>query len=395
MIHEVLEGEGRWDLQLRPDTPLSVTDRISVADHGWGQIIVTPCRVNIDTIGTQQLNDVCIYSGLLNRRQARTDRLSGPGLWAALGRSDGVGPLVGAGLSATRSLRTWVQNLDLDPFITADSSLDNAVTYTWTSDRVMTYREAIESIMDLIWAGLVQLFIDPRTMTIKEGPQSWRQQRVIAAGGSWSSPLLTPDAQGREIGIDTPLIRCRFAPTDSNEEWLSDVTVTDATTTGTANGSVAYTYPGGVDVNMTKYVNDGAIPGGTGATTAGAAELGANNTAGREIVVYTDDPNILDAIVPGITVDCWDPLNGIYDTTVPGSMYRGQHIHPLNVVVVSVRAPIREGNGVYYLRYDSGDDAVDLSEWFIPETGDAQIELGRHAVKPLRNVLRRAGARRQ
>ncbi len=402
MIHEVLEGVGGWDLRLRPDTPMSVTDELDLEEWAYSQVIITPVRVDPAVIGTDQLTEVSLYSGLLLRSEARTERLAGPGLWAAFGRSDGAGPQVGAGLTGTETLRTWIGNIDLDPFITRDSTLDNVASITWTSDRVMSYREAIESIFDVSGLPAIggHLFIDPRRMTIccdLDLAPSWRQQRLIAAGVSWSRPLLSPDLQGREVGIGTPLLRCRFRPAHDLESWVSDVIITDAGGTATTNGSKTYSFPDGVDVDMTRYINDTSITSGTGSSVA-TAELEADNLVATELVAYTDDPDVLDIIAPGTLVEAWDPVSGIYDTTATGSItIRGRKTFGRRLAAQSVRAPIREGMGVYVRRYigQEANDVIDLSPWFIPETGDATIELGEPALKPLRNVTRRAGARRQ
>lgn len=402
MIHETIEGAGSWDLRLRPDTPLSVTDLLDLEEWAYSQVIVTPCRVDPTVIGVDVLPSISLYSGLLLRSEARTERLAGPGLWAAFGRADGVGPQVGAGLSDTATLRAWLANIDLDPFITRDTTLDNVSSITWTSDRVMTYREAMESIFDVSGLPAIggHLFIDPRRMSIccdLDISPSWRQQRVLAAGGSWSRPLLTPDLSGREVGIETPLVRCRFQPAHDLESWVSDVIITDAGGTATTNGTKTYSYPSGIDVDMTRYINDTSITAGTGSSVAGA-ELEADNLVATELVAHTDDPDVLDIIAPGTSIEAWDPLNGIYDPTTSGiTTIRGRKTFGRTMIAQSVRAPIREGMGVYVRRFigQEENDVVDLSPWFIPETGDASIELGEPALKPLRNVTRRAGARRQ
>lgn len=388
MINLVDEAPGTWGVDLHPSTPHRTTQAIEVATHGFSTLVVTPTRV--DTVGmvtdAATLHSLSTYAGLL-RAQSNRLSLSGPGLWAALGDEQGVGPLVGAGLSDTKTLRAWAQSLDLAPFITADTSLDNTIGWAWTSDRVMTYREALESIFDAY--GFPPLFIDPRTMTIKDTSQD----RTFAS--QVNQPLLTPWFDGREVGDDRPLIRATFDTAIDLDDWLAAILYTDAGGSSTTNGSNAYTYEGGVDVDAKKYISDASTPSGSGAWVA-SSQLDIYNEPGWSIVATTDEPDLLSYVQPGGSVIAYDPENGLYNPSAFQFLVRGQMINADAFQVMTVRAPIRAWNGVYIVTWDGADDViVDLSEHFIPETGAATLELGRTRHRAIRTQARRDGARRQ
>ena len=387
MINLVDEAPGTWGVDLHPSTPHRITQAVEVATHGFSTFVVTPTRV--DTVGlvtdAATLHSLCTYAGLL-RAQSNRLALSGPGLWAALGNEQGVGPLVGAGLSDTKTLRAWAQSLDLAPFITADTSLDNTVGWAWTSDRVMTYREALESIFD---AYGFPLWIDPRTMTIKDDAS----KRTFCS--QLNRPLLTPWFDGREVGDDRPLIRATFDTGIDLDDWLAAILYTDAGGSSTTNGSNAYTHPGGVDVDMKKYISDASTPSGSGAWIAGT-ELDIYNEPGWSIVATCDEPDLLSYVQAGSNVIAYDPENGLYDFSASEYLARGQMIRAASYRVQTVRAPITAQNGVYIVTWDGAADViVDLSEHFIPETGAATIELGRTRHRAIRTQARRDGARRQ
>ena len=392
-LHLVAEAPGSWSIDLRPSTPHAVTQAIEVASHGFSTLVVTPTRV--DAVGmvttASVLHSLSVYAGLLRAQRNRLS-LSGPGLWAALGNEQGVGPLIGSGLSATRTFAVWAANLDLDGFIEADAGLAAGPSYTWTSARVMTYREALESLVEL--TGL-SLHIDPRTMTIKDSSQDWTLADQV------NQPLLTPWFDGREVGDDRPLMRASFDTGIDLDDWLSAIIYTDAGGSSTTNGSNAYIYEGGVDADYTKYVSDTSTPSGYGATAAGA-ELDVYNEPGWSISATVDEPDVLSYLVPGSTVLAYDPENGVYDTAGFQALARGQMMLTLTLTVNAMRVPIRSENGVYVVAWDptgggggGADSITDLSEWFIPEDGPATLELGRSRTRAVRTVTRRDGARRQ
>jgi hypothetical protein len=395
-IHYVAEAPGSWGVDLRPSTPHAVTQALDVASHGFSTLIITPTRV--DPVGhiynVDQLHAVCTYAGLLRSQRNRLS-IGGPGLWAALGNEQGFGPLVGSGLSATRTIRTWIQNLDIDPFITASTGLNNGASWTWTSARVMTRREAIESIMDAFW---FPYFLDPRDRLIKDQTEEWTHFPSQVSG---PYPFLTPWFDGREPGGNSPMIRATFDVTDDLDEWASAITYTDAGSTTTTAGSSSYIYAGGTSVDQTKYISDTSTTSGYGPTVA-ASQLDSLNGVGRSITATADDPDVLSYIVPGVFVLAYDPENGIYDFTYGNYTIRGQMMWPAILSVASMRVPISEGSGVYVAVWDptggggaGADDVIDLSEWFIPEDGPTTLELGRSSFRPVRQQARRDGARRQ
>ena len=391
MIDYQRSAPGSWSIDLHPSTPHRVTQAIDVATHGFSTFVVTPTRV--DTVGmvtdAATLHSLCTYAGLL-RAQGNRLALSGPGLWAALGNEKGDGPIIGAGLSATRTIRAWVQSLDLAPFITADSALDNGAGFTWTSDRVMTYREALESIIDSFWT---ELFIDPRDMLIKDTGVEWTHVPSQVYG---PYPLLTPWYDGREVGESIQLVAATFDVRTDLDEWVSDVSFTDATTTATTGGTIDYSYAGGTAVDVTRYVSDTSTPGGYG-TSAASQILDTYNEETQSVVASTDDMDLLSYIVPGSVILAYDPENGIYDSSAwVERLIRGQMMRAMFLTVQSMRVPITAQNGVYVVTWDGAADViVDLSEHFIPETGAATLELGRTRHRAIRTQARRDGARRQ
>lgn len=394
-VTEVFGGIGNWTLDLHPDTPRAVTQRLEMAGAGYACLIVTPVRIDHVAVGAENIHTASIYAGMYRHRTGRAGQLQGPGLWAYLGNEQGVGPIVGAGLSATKTYAAWVADLDLSPFIGTSSTVPTG-SVTWTTDRVMTRREALEILQEIIGAhpfNGFDLHIDHRTMEITPEPPVWGHLAAAPYDDPATTPLFVPWWMPRHPGNvvgQVDVIRCRFEVQEHVEEYLYQSIVGGTTRT---QASPAYIYPGGspTDVLQQKYVDDGSIPAGSEATV-GDAELDRHDAAELVVDCYSDERDIAARVKPGATVFLYDPENNLWDNTYPTNVAGREMWLSLNWVE-SMRWPIGPNMGVY-VRFDD-DSLLNLSEWYVPGTGEAQITFGAKMQTRVNGVVSQRGLRSQ
>lgn len=396
-VTEVFGGVGSWDIDLHPDTPRAVTQRLEMAGAGYACVIITPVRVDPVAVGADNIHTASIYAGMYRHRTGRAGSIGGPGLWAYLGNEQGVGPIVGAGLSDTRTYRAWCESLDLDPFIGTASTVPTSPTITWTTDRVMTRREALEILQELAGShpfnGL-DLHIDHRTMTIVSEPPVWG----VFAPAPYNTPVAypmfvpwwTPRHPGSLVAGQHDMIRARFEIEEHVEDYLYQSIIGATTST---NAVPAYAYPGGspADVLQQKYVQDGSIPAGS-ESTVGVAEVGRHAAAELVISAYTDERDLPARVKPGATVALYDPENNLWDNTSPRPA-GGREMWPTFTWAQSTRWPVRANMGVY-IRFDD-DSILNLSDWYVPGTGDAQVTFGAPMQTRVNGVVSQRGLRSQ
>lgn len=369
-ITEVFGGLGSWRIDLHPDTPKAVTQRLELAGAGFAQLVVTSVRV--DHVGAgDEIMTASVYGGLLRRRTGR-HQVEGLGLWSAFGDDRGVGPLVGAGLSATKSYEQWVTDLDLSPFITASTSLPTG-SVTWTTDRVMTHREALEVLQEMVGAtpfnGL-DLHVDHRSMEISSEPPVWGVFAPAPYDDPATIPLFVSHHASRDAGAGSDVIRCRFEVAESVEEYVSTAIVGSTTST---IGSPRHTYPGGgLDVRQEKHIDDPSIPAGSEAAV-GAAEIDRHDDPEVVVTCWTDERGLAARVKPGATIRLYAPEHGVWDSSNPTAV-NGRMTWCVHNWVESMRWPVGPNQGVY-VRFDD-DSVLNLSEWYVPSLGEAQVTFG-------------------
>lgn len=391
-VTEVFGGIGNWQIDLHPDTPRAVTQRLEMAGAGFAALIITPVRVDHAAVGADNIHTAAIYAGMYRHRTGRAGSLEGPGLWAYLGNEQGVGPIVGAGLTGTKTYAAWIGDLDLNPFITAGASLPVTGGITWTTDRVMTRRECLEILQEIIGASPyngLDLHIDHRTMEIVSEPPVWGVFAAAPYDTPATYPLFVPWWAPADPGSENDVIRCRFEVREHVEDYLLESIVGGTTST---NASPAFQYPGlAVDVIQQKYVDDGSVPAGSEGTL-GAAEVARHAAAELVVDCFTDVRDIAARVKPGATVRLFDPENGVWDDT-HARLVNGRHVWFADNWVESMRWPVGPNMGVF-VRFDD-DSLLNLSEWYVPGTGEAQITFGAKMQTRVNGVVSQRGLRAQ
>ena len=76
MITEQIMAAGSFDVPLRPNTPLQVTDLCALASSSYGTLIITPTWVDGRQLTTARVLDMAIYCGVLTQTTDRV-RLGG------------------------------------------------------------------------------------------------------------------------------------------------------------------------------------------------------------------------------------------------------------------------------------------------------------------------------
>lgn len=371
-VTEVFGGLGNFRVNVRAETPRAVRQRLEMAGAGFAQVIVTSVRADHVALGADGLMAASIYGGNLTRYDQSAGQLTGSGLWSYFGNDRGVGPLVGAGLTATKTYEQWVTDLDLAPFITASTSLAST-SLTWTTDRVMTYREALETLQELIGAHPYtgnDLHVDHRTMEITSEPPVWGVFAPAPYDSPATIPLFVSSWAPKDPASGSEVVRCRFEVGESVEEYVSTAIVGGTTST---IGSPRHTYPGGgLDVRQEKYVDDASIPAGSEGAV-GAADIDRNDDPAVVVSCFTDQRAVAASVKPGATVRLYAPEVGVYDPATQVTV-NGRLTWPALNWVESMRWLIGPGHGVY-VRFDD-DSVLNLSEWYVPAVGDAEVTFG-------------------
>jgi len=382
MITERFMQLGDWDLQLSPETPLSVRQLLQEND----QIVVVPARI-VANMDRADLLSNARWRGVIMERGDDGTALSGNGMLWFIGNANGDGPMMNRW---TPTPTGWLGHLTLVSNDVAWNGLQtqfvsDAPTDTWpaaggaTDELSRVTRIRLEYLAAAIGA---EYYVDAQGRFFS------------AAAGSSSIWQTTPRVilrRGHE-GRDIDLIGLRIV------EWGVTEDYWDATSGAKVGG----------DFSGTWFESTTIGPGPQGILYgAGGAQRGDNPGAylrletlsseydadsadqrmtylGRyvtveyqrvQVSVDTYDPGRW--MKPGDYVWAFDPINRVYDEA-QFTAYHGEHVNPAKLRLFGMSWPIREGMGVYRLSRSSADDVqvVDLTDYVVYDDGPCVLEVG-------------------
>ncbi len=397
-ITEEFMDTGAWSVQLQEDTPRWVLDDITVIDHLWATIVVTPQHWRVGDISDANLLSLARYSGVFLSMGEGRRSLHGKGIIWWLGE-DGDGGHLHAGIDFTHGagdtlkLETALDDLVFNSpnGLTKGTVSGPEVYYSINLEGGDTKREILDTIIlkssqTTVWqvtpAGVLHV----------------NQQSTLFPTSTTPTAVFTVDGS-REGSIDGIPAVISVDELDG-AEVRNDVWVDwdDGHNSGRAQlsdpaGWANFNGGTGTDCQVRflmdwrpkrpkppterwRKVAAWQIQNETTANTLAARELNERAEVRNKITVTIDeyDPWRFD-ISPGNWAYLLDPDTKTQDLT-KSVQYQGEVIHPDMGQIQAWTTPIQEGYGVY-LRYWTGAAIAyyDLTEWVDWELDATSLQL--------------------
>ena len=382
MINEQFMALGDFSFRLKPDTPWEIRRLIRYSDS----IIVTPTRVPHDQMDADDIKEAAAYRGVV--LEHGPDRLdfggNGP-LWY-LGNARGDGPNLG---QWTVTEWDWSDHM---LWISGQSGWNGVQLLAVVDEPSATWPPSGADIDELpkitrprieYLAGVlgVEYHLDPLGQ--------------LHNGGAGSSSIWTTDPtvilQRGQAGRDVGLVGLDLERWDVSGDFY-DATV-GAVVAGTEGGAwLPTSYFNTEPVYGASGTSPASIPGGY-ARIEEQSSNGGTGAASRAQYLATEvlsERRSIECSVntywpgrymkPGDWLWCHDPANQIWNDGY-NTWYHGRHLNPDKLRLFGMRWPLKKPMGLYRLgRKHSGGSPdspliVDLTDWYLPETGPATLEI--------------------
>lgn len=354
-------GAGSWTLRVHPETPRRVLDRIDWAftpAAAFGHVLVFSTRVDAAALSTTDMLKAARYVGvLLEWRDALTIGGEGPAWW--LGDSSGKGDVLTTAITRTAgSLTQWIGDIrpsSLNAGTVTDPGGTVTGSYQW-----VTRRQALEAVCDAFgveWRVTPELKLDVGVATALWS--STPTAVVIPRFEGRDGPLRSLDAGGVERSQDL-------------REYANAAYVLGPAGVSTSSAASGLSDINGNAVTRGVVVQASAAAPGTESTVA-AAERTLRQQTRRHVKLSSKTHDIAGDIATGGHAWVFDPQLGLFDAANE-VIIAGQVIKPLKMRAMAQTWPIREGMGVWFR--DGAGNLTDLTDWYVPDRGDATVEFG-------------------
>lgn len=416
-VTEVLQARGRFSIDLKPSTPLSLISRLGF----FGHVFVTSSRLSADlvagdllypspnlypTVGTSSYVDEYVdsytsetgalfpSSGVLPRvaewagviehlPRGRDTSISGPGLEAWLG-DDKAGHFVRTRERFWKAGPREVMERLLPVDVRPGTVFPTSSTFTGTIEANTSLREALDYILDAM--GLERRINPDGTMDVGSPSQlfgtgllypsetlfpsenlfmsSWAPTALAVRKGGWDIDI--KGLQVASLGLDADV-----------EDYATDSIVIgrieqDAAYIGTASETPRFRNLHGDDMRRTVLVHESAAEDVT--VDDRARQILDEHTPTRHAVrLSLDDYELNGTARVGQMIGVYDPEADLYDLDNP-VQWRGRTVFPLNLRVLSASWPIDADMGVYYR--DPQGRVVDITDHVDRRGGDITLEVG-------------------
>lgn len=396
---------GRYQVDLKPDTPLSVTEQLDISSHGFANVIFTPAPVDPNATTISSLLSLSCFTGIYRAIENRL-RIDGPHCSAWLADEDGKGDLLESGVFSLGSpLSNWVSGLKstaLQSGTVTNPGGSLGWNYTWANDQSWNPREALTAVCD--WFTAVSgSQTDPVEWEVTNDLKL-NAGKVSDVYGPSSSPgvIFTGDRGGRE-SVDLFGVSAEMSVRIDLEDYTNRVLVQD--TDGTLEdypssfGSTSYTNGLGGSLRMTRKVS-GVEPSWSSLEAVAQGQYFRWHRARVKVDVSTDSYCLLSDVRVGEWALAYDPVKAIDGITAYGffataveTNYRGAVIFPLRLRLMEIDQPIQQGMGVYVTYYSGGTpQIVDLTPWVEYENGPTRVTVGELS-QSVRAAMRTRGTR--
>lgn len=382
MIHETLMAVGTWDLQFRPDTPKAVRDLVDPFSH----ICVFPTRQTGLLASGDVLNDtesaallgLARYVGVVTR-PGPFYSIGGHGLGFWLGTGDRTyydgGGAAGTTLPrlymtpVSRTLTDYVSlaadstGLSLGTVTDPTGGLGSTVSLQW-----MSKREVLDMACrhyDVEWRISPKGVIDAGTYSAL-----WGDTPSVVVSRAFAGRQ--PSHNGLRANVDAAV-----------DYWshTDQVWVLGKDAFGEYAGSSQYRSFRGRPMFAELVVEGVDVVRGRENAIA-SAYYQRWSQPDRILRISSDDFDVPGEVEVGAPFYLYDPDLGLQDlVNGPQVEWEGQVIRPIIVRCVSMRWPVQDGMGIYLRVADSVSQFrfIDLTEYFVPETGSTEIQTAANA----------------
>ena len=374
MITEALRALGSWDLNLKQSTPDAIRQYLNPDTYGASQLVITDNRIDPYALSGSTLRSIARYVGIYTGMPDAFS-LEGAGLAWLLADDKGIGDVVSTRVAhSAATLSTVLGSLfpsnGLSTGTITNTGL-NSITCDWLyADR----RECLDVACDIAGADWR---INP-TLTVD-----------AAAPATLFTSYTTPSAIVTKLTKGRARSPFGLIPTDLTEAASLDQYTTKVhvlaradggLTVATATaGTVPFYAPGSASKIKRERVVDAPSVASTDSTNYATNTLAQWNAVTRAIRLAVDEYDLPANVRPGDRLWVYDPDLGLVDLTSGGVVHEGQTLYPRAVRCLAITWPLRGGLGVYLIRSDASSTSqaiVDLSDWYVPEDGDATVEVG-------------------
>lgn len=361
-VTEIKQAQGEWTLSLSEDTPQQVRDALTF----FGHIAILPGELPVAQYGDALLASAR-YVGVLRGWDAADGRtLKGSGMAFWLGDEDGKGDVFEAPtVFSNETFANTIRGL-LPPSgsITEGQLFSVPGTYSgkhqWQNPRqALTYvtdtfgAEFRVNYTGTLDAGLVsQLYVTtPKAILLRKG---------------FGADLSLRALPGRmQMGVDVE-------DTTTRVVLLAEGEGTSIVTAAANAPATPYKDLHGNPIKVTRLVSES----GTEATNAPArAQLQLNRfvNARRAVQLSSNDYDVKGTFIVGDYLNVYDPDNGFVDPARE-VYWQGERLNPMALRCVEMTWPIPEGWTVAFR--DTEGNWIDLSPYYVPESGDTTIVVG-------------------
>lgn len=364
-VTEITRAVGSWSLRLADHTPRSVLRSLEYLGH----LVVVPGRVDVAQYGDNLLTAaryVGVYRGQ-DRRDEYTLKGAGMAFW--LGDEDGKGDVFETEINLAGATFAGSIAAVLPPSGSITTGTIHSVAGTYTGRHVYeTPRKALDYITDIFeaeWrvngngtldAGTVaQLYtVDPRAVLVRRADE----------GGSDLSYQMVPGQMGMATDVEDYTTRVLLLAEGEGSTIA----------TGSADASVVpFKDIHGNTVKLTRLISESGTLSGN-ANTRAQLQLNRFSGSRSSVSLSTEDYDVKGNFVVGDYVYVYDPETGFVDNGNEIT-WKGQPINPMALRCIEMTWPIRAGWTVAFRR---GSDSVwvDLSDYFVPESGESTVVVG-------------------
>lgn len=384
MITEQVMALGDWSVTLRPDTPASVRERISIP---YSHLVVTAAWVDIENAGLDDAGILAAarYTGVALRPGPQLN-LGGQGLawWFADADNQPWARAMGS-----HNAVTWASAYSLPIFerftagsIAAGGSFTTPVQfYTSRRDRV----DQIATAAGHEWRVNPNLTFDAGT--------------VADLYGTAPAVILVDAAPARGPGLVG--LEASFTVEEDWEQWGSAVqifTQAGATLDNVVMAGSPSATPTGQALYRELGIDVPDVPRGFEQIVANDL-IEVLNVPRQEVAVRVPDRSLVDHVNCGDLVYVYDELQGLRDFANQ-VQHGGRTIWPKIMRATRLSWPVRSGMGVYWRTWEAGAAApywADLTPYVQWEDGDAQLDLvqgdaARYSLNPSTGRVDQVGA---
>jgi hypothetical protein len=363
-VTEINRAIGSWTLKLRDDTPRSLLRRLEYLGH----IAIVSGRVDVAQYGDNLLS-AARYVGVY-RGQDRRDEftLKGAGMAFWLGDEDDKGDVFESEVNLAAVTFADAIRALLPPSGSITEGTLHGIAGTYTGRHIyQTPRQAIDYVVDLFggtWrvngnatldAGLVEdlYVVDPRAVLVRK-----------AEHGSDLFYRVMPGQMSMATDIEDYTTRVLL---------LAEGEGTTIATGDAELPVVPFKDLHGNTVKLTRLISESGTLSGN-ATARAQLQLNRFSGSRSSVSLSTSDYDVKGDFVVGDYVYVYDPDTGFVDDNTE-IVWKGQPINPMALRCIEMTWPVRTGWTVAFRR--SSDGAwIDLSDYFVPETGETTVVVG-------------------